>query len=149
MSLKDAIKEDLKQAMRDKAESRLSALRMLSAAIQRREVDERIQLDDVQVIAVVEKLIKQSRESIEQFEKGGRPELAEKERGDIAVVQKYLPQQLTEAEVGVLIDAAIAATGATSAKDMGKVMGDLKPKLAGRADMGAVGAKIKARLGAK
>lgn len=149
MSLKDAIKEDVKQAMRDKAESRLSALRMLSAAIQRREVDERIQLDDTQVLAVIEKLVKQSRESIEQYEKGGRPELAEKERGDIAIWQKYLPQQLNESEIATLIDAAVAATGAASPKDMGKVMAELKPKLAGRADMGAVGAKVKAKLGAK
>jgi uncharacterized protein YqeY len=149
MSLKDAIKEDMKQAMRDKAEARLSALRMLSAAIQRREVDERIQLDDTQVLSVIEKLVKQSRESIEQYEKGGRPELAEKERGDIAVWQKYLPQQLSESEIAAVIDAAVAATGATGPKDMGKVMADLKPKLAGRADMGAVGAKVKARLGAK
>lgn len=149
MSLKDSIKDDLKQAMRDKAEARLSALRMLSAAIQRREVDERIQLDDAQVIAAVEKIIKQSRESIEQYEKGGRPELAEKERADIALWQKYLPQQLGQAEIAALIDAAIAATGAASAKDMGKVMAELKPKLAGRADMGAVGGIVKSRLGAK
>lgn len=149
MSLKDSIKDDLKQAMRDKAEARLSALRMLSAAIQRREVDERIQLDDAQVIAAVEKIIKQSRESIEQYEKGGRPELAEKERADIALWQKYLPQQLSPAEIAALIDAAIAATGAASAKDMGKVMAELKPKLAGRADMGAVGGIVKSRLGAK
>jgi uncharacterized protein len=149
MSLKDSIKEDLKQAMRDRAEARLSALRMLSAAIQRREVDERIQLDDTQVIVAVEKIIKQARESIEQYEKGGRPELAEKERADIALWQKYLPQQLSPTEIAALIDAAIAATGAASAKDMGKVMTELKPKLAGRADMGAVGGIVKTRLGAK
>jgi uncharacterized protein len=146
MSLKDSIKEDLKQAMRDRAEARLSALRMLSAAIQRREVDERIQLDDTQVIAAVEKIIKQSRESIEQYEKGGRPELADKERTDIALWQKYLPQQLSPAEIAALIDAAIASTGAASAKDMGKVMAELKPRLAGRADMGAVGGMVKAKL---
>jgi uncharacterized protein YqeY len=149
MSLKDAIKDDIKQAMRAKDQALLDRLRLLSAAIQRREVDERIQLDDAQVLAAIDKLVKQGRESIEQYEKGGRPELADKERADIAVWQKYLPQQLTEAEINTLIAAAIAATGATSAKDMGKVMGELKPKLQGRADMGQVGNKVKTRLGAK
>jgi hypothetical protein len=147
MSLKEKIKDDIKQAMRDKNESRLSTLRMLSAAIQRREVDERIQLDDAQVIAVIEKLVKQGRESIEQYIKGGRQELADKESGEIAVFQAYLPQQLSEAEIDQLVAEAIAATGASSIKDMGKVMGVLKPKLQGRADMGQVGSKVKARLG--
>jgi uncharacterized protein YqeY len=147
MSLKEKIKDDIKQAMRDKNESRLGTLRMLSAAIQRREVDERIQLDDAQVIAVIEKLVKQGRESIEQYVKGGRQELADKESGEIAVFQAYLPQQLSEAEIEKLVAEAIAATGAGSIKDMGKVMGVLKPKLQGRADMGQVGAKIKAKLG--
>jgi uncharacterized protein YqeY len=148
MSLKEKIKDDIKQAMRDKNESRLGTLRMLSAAIQRREVDERIQLDDAQVIAVIEKLVKQGRESIEQYIKGGRQELADKESGEIAVFQAYLPQQLSEAEIDQLVAEAIAATGASSIKDMGKVMGVLKPKLQGRADMGKVGGKIKAKLGA-
>lgn len=148
MSLKEKIKDDIKQAMRDKNESRLGTLRMLSAAIQRREVDERIQLDDAQVIAVIEKLVKQGRESIEQYVKGGRQELADKESGEIAVFQAYLPQQLSEAEIDQLVAEAIAATGASSIKDMGKVMGVLKPKLQGRADMGKVGGKIKAKLGA-
>jgi hypothetical protein len=148
MSLKEKIKDDIKQAMRDKNESRLGTLRMLSAAIQRREVDERIQLDDTQVIAVIEKLVKQGRESIEQYVKGGRQELADKESGEIAVFQAYLPQQLSEAEIDQLVAEAIAATGASSIKDMGKVMGVLKPKLQGRADMGKVGGKIKAKLGA-
>ena len=148
MSLKDKIKDDMKQAMRDKNESRVGTLRMLNAAIQRREVDERIQLDDAQVIAVIEKLVKQGRESIEQYVKGGRPELADKESREIAIFQAYLPQQLSEQEVDKLIAEAVAASGATSAKDMGKVMGLLKPKLAGRADMGKVGAKVKAKLGA-
>ncbi len=148
MSLKDKIKDDMKQAMRDKNESRVGTLRMLSAAIQRREVDERIQLDDAQVIAVIEKLVKQGRESIEQYVKGGRPELADKESAEIAIFQTYLPQQLSEAEVDKLIAEAVAAIGATSAKDMGKVMGLLKPKLAGRADMSKVGAKVKSKLGA-
>ncbi|MHB1140307.1 MAG: GatB/YqeY domain-containing protein [Sulfuricaulis sp.] len=148
MSLKEKIKDDIKQAMRDKNESRLGTLRMLSAAIQRREVDERIQLDDTQVIAVIEKLVKQGRESIEQYVKGGRQELADKESGEIAVFQAYLPQQLSEAEIDKLVAEAIATTGAGSIKDMGKVMGVLKPKLQGRADMGLVGSKIKAKLGA-
>jgi uncharacterized protein YqeY len=148
MSLKEKIKDDIKQAMRDKNESRLGTLRMLSAAIQRREVDERIQLDDTQVIAVIEKLVKQGRESIEQYVKGGRQELADKESGEIVVFQAYLPQQLSEAEIDQLVAEAIAATGAGSIKDMGKVMGVLKPKLQGRADMGQVGSKIKAKLGA-
>ena len=148
MSLKEKIKDDIKQAMRDKNESRVGTLRMLSAAIQRREVDERIQLDDAQVIAVIEKLVKQGRESIEQYVKGGRQELADKEAGEIAVFQAYLPQQLSEAEIDKLVAEAIAATGASSVKDMGKVMGVLKPKLQGRADMGKVGGKIKAKLGA-
>ncbi|MEW6332439.1 MAG: GatB/YqeY domain-containing protein [Pseudomonadota bacterium] len=147
MSLKEKIKDDIKQAMRDKNESRVGTLRMLSAAIQRREVDERIQLDDTQVIAVIEKLVKQGRESIEQYIKGGRQELADKESAEIAVFQAYLPQQLSEAEIDQLIAEAVAATGASSVKDMGKVMGVLKPKLQGRADMGKVGAKIKTRLG--
>jgi hypothetical protein len=148
MSLKEKIKDDIKQAMRDKNESRVTTLRMLSAAIQRREVDERIQLDDTQVIAVIEKLVKQGRESIEQYVKGGRRELADKESGEIAIFQTYLPQQLSDAEIDKFIAEAIAATGAASVKDMGKVMGVLKPKLQGRADMGQVGGKIKAKLGA-
>ena len=147
MSLKEKIKDDIKQAMRDKHESRVTTLRMLSAAIQSREVDERIQLDDAQVIAVIEKLVKQGRESIEQYTKGGRPELADKESGEIAIYQAYLPQQLGDAEIDKYIAEAIAATGASSIKDMGKVMGVLKPKLQGRADMGQVGGKIKAKLG--
>jgi len=148
MSLKEKIKDDIKQAMRDKNESRVTTLRMLSAAIQRREVDERIQLDDAQVIAVIEKLVKQGRKSIEPYTQGGRPELADKESGEIALFQAYLPQQLGDAEIDKYIAEAIAATGASSVKDMGKVMGVLKPKLQGRADMGQVGGKIKAKLGA-
>ncbi len=147
MALKDRIKADMVDAMRAKDQAKLGALRLLSAAIQRREVDERITLDDAQVTAVIEKLLKQSRESIEQYEKGGRPELAAKERAEAAYWQAYMPQPLSDAEIDALIAEAIAATGAVSVKDMGKVMGALKPKLAGRADMGQVGAKIKAKLG--
>jgi hypothetical protein len=148
MSLKEKIKADIKQAMRDKNESRLSTLRMLSAAIQRREVDERIQLDDTQVLAVIEKLVKQGRESIEQYNNGGRRDLADKESSEIAVYQAYLPQPLTEAEIDKLIGDAVTATGASSIKDMGKVMAVLKPQLQGRADMGQVGSKVKTKLGA-
>ena len=147
MSLKEKIKDDIKQAMRDKNESRVGTLRLLSAAIQRREVDERIQLDDTQVMAVIEKLVKQGRESIELYVKGGRQELADKESAEIAVFQAYLPQPLSEVEIDKRITEAIASTGAVSVKDMGKVMGVLKPKLQGRADMGLVGGKVKAKLG--
>ena len=147
MSLKEKIKDDIKQAMRDKNESRLSTLRMLSAAIQRREVDERIQLDDAQVMVVIEKQVKQGREAIEQYVKGGRQDLADKESGEITVYQSYLPQQLSETEVDKLIAEAVATTGASSVKDMGKVMGWLKPKLQGRADMGQIGGKVKHKLG--
>lgn len=148
MSLKEKIKDDIKQAMRDKNESRLSTLRLLSAAIQRREVDERIQLDDAQIMVVIEKQMKQGRESIEQYIKGGRQDLADKESGEIAIYQAYLPQPLSETEVDKLIAEAVATTGASSVKDMGKVMGWLKPKLQGRADMGQIGGKVKHKLGA-
>lgn len=148
MSLKERINADLKQAMRDKNESRVGALRLLTAAIKQREVDERVTLDDARIVGVVEKLIKQSRESIEQYTRGNRPDLVAKEQADIAIWQTYLPAQLSDAEIDAAIAEAIGATGASSVKDMGKVMGLLKPKLAGRADMGKVGARIKARLNA-
>ncbi len=147
MNLKERIKDDTKQAMRDKDSARLSALRLLAAAIQRREVDERKELTDAEVISVIEKLVKQNREAIEQYDKAGRQEAGDKERAEIAFWQTYLPQPLTDAEIDTLIGEAIASTGAVSVKDMGKVMGILKPKLTGRADIGAVGAKVKARLG--
>jgi uncharacterized protein YqeY len=147
MSLKDRINDDLKQAMRDKNESRVATLRLLTAAIKQREVDERVTLDDARIVGVAEKLIRQSRESIEQYTKGNRPDLVAKEQADIAVWQAYMPAPLTDAEIDAAIDQAISATGAASIKDMGKVMGMLKSKLAGRADMGKVGARIKARLG--
>ncbi len=132
--------------MRAKDRARLSSIRMLQAAIQRREVDERIELDKEQCLAVVEKLIKQSRDAAEQFEKAGRQELVDKENQDIAVWQVYLPEQLSEQEVDALIKQAISETGATSMKEMGKVMGWLKPKLQGKADMGQVSGKIKSAL---
>lgn len=148
MTLKDRIQNDLKQAMREKNQARVDTLRLLTAAIKQREVDERITLDDSQVLAVIDKLVKQSRESIDQYEKGGRADLAAKEQADVAVWRSFLPEPLTPAEIEKLINDAVAQTGASSIKDMGKVMGALKPKLQGRADIGQVSAQIKARLGA-
>ena len=146
-TLKERITEDMKAAMRAAEKERLSTIRMLQAAIKQREVDERITLDDAQVIAVLEKMVKQRKESIVQFEQGGRTDLADKEKSEIVLLQAYLPTQLADAEVDALIKDAIASTGAASVKDMGKVMGVVKGKAAGRADMGAVSARIKAALG--
>ena len=147
MSLKERIQEDVKDAMRAKDKPRLATIRLITAAIKQREVDERIELDDTQVLVVLDKMCKQRRESISQFEQAGRDDLAAQEKAELELIQQYLPEQLTEAEINELIDAAMQATGASSMKDMGKVMGQLKPKLQGRADMGAVSALIKARLG--
>ncbi|MGD8631147.1 MAG: GatB/YqeY domain-containing protein [Gammaproteobacteria bacterium] len=147
MSLKDRIQQDVKDAMRAKDKSRLAAIRLITAAIKQREVDERIELDDAQVTAVLDKMAKQRRESISQFEKAGRDDLIAQEVMELEIIQSYLPEQLGEDEINALIDSAMQATGATSIKDMGKVMGQLKPKLQGRADMSAVSALIKARLG--
>jgi len=147
VTLKERITEDMKAAMRASEKERLLTIRMVQAAIKQREVDERVVLDDTQVIAVIEKMVKQRRESIAAFEQGGRADLAEKEQSEIALLQVYLPAQLSAAEVDALIKEAIATTGATSMKDMGKVMGAVKAKAAGRADMGAVSASIKAALG--
>jgi uncharacterized protein YqeY len=147
VTLKERITEDMKAAMRASEKERLLTIRMVQAAIKQREVDERVVLDDTQVIAVLEKMVKQRRESIAAFEQGGRADLAEKERTEITLLQVYLPSQLSAAEVDALIKEAIATTGATSMKDMGKVMGAVKAKAAGRADMGAVSASIKAALG--
>lgn len=146
MSLRDQINQDMKAAMRSRDEARLSAIRMLWAAIQRREVDERITLDDTQVLSVVEKTVRQSRDAVEQFLKGNRPDLADKENRDIAFWEVYLPVQASDDEVAKLVKEAIASTGAASIKDMGKVVGVLKPKLQGRADMGKVSALVKAQL---
>lgn len=146
MSLRDQINQDMKAAMRSRDEARLSAIRMLWAAIQRREVDERITLDDTQVLSVVEKTVRQSRDAVEQFLKGNRPDLADKENRDIAFWEVYLPAQASDEEVAKLVREAIVATGAASIKDMGKVVGVLKPKLQGRADMGKVSALVKAQL---
>ena len=147
MTLKERISEDMKTAMRSGEKDRLAVIRLLQAAIKQREVDERITLDDAQVMAVLEKMIKQRKESIVAFEKGARADLVAKETAEIAVLQPYLPAQLSDAELDALIAEAIASTGAASIKDMGKVMGIVKTKAAGKADMGAVGARIKAKLG--
>jgi hypothetical protein len=148
MSLKERITQDMKDAMRSGQKERLGVIRMLQAAIKQREVDERITLDDAQVLTVIEKMIKQRKEAIAQFEAGGRADLAEKESAEAKQLQAYLPEQLSTAELESLIAAAIAETGAASVKDMGKVMGLVKTRAAGRADMGAVSALIKAKLGA-
>lgn len=146
MTLKDRITEDMKQAMRAKDSARLSAIRLLLAAIKQREVDERITLDDAQVIAVVDKMIKQRRESIAQFEKAARQDLVDAESLELRVLQAYLPQQLSDAEVDAIVAAGIAEAGAKAMADMGKVMNVIRPKLAGRADMGKVSALVKSRL---
>jgi len=147
MTLKERITEDMKSAMRAGEKDRLATVRLMLAGIKQREVDERITLDDSQVIAVLEKMIKQRRESMAQFESGGRADLVAKEAAELAIVQGYLPAQLSEGELDALIAEAIAATGAASIKDMGKVMGIVKAKAAGRADMAAVGARVKQKLG--
>jgi uncharacterized protein YqeY len=136
----------MKAAMRAKDAARLSAIRLILAAIKQREVDERIELDDAAVVGVIEKMIKQRRESIAQFEKGGRADLADAEKAEVQVLSAYLPAQMSDAEIAQAVDAAIAQAGATGAKDMGKVMGALKARLAGKADMGKVSALVKARL---
>jgi len=136
----------MKNAMRSGQKDQLATIRLVLAAIKQREVDERIQLDDTQVLAVLEKMIKQRKESIVQFEAGGRADLVAKEAAEMTVLQAYMPAQMSDAELDALISEAIASTGASSIKDMGKVMGIVKTKAQGRADMGAVGARIKARL---
>jgi uncharacterized protein len=147
VSLKERITDDMKAAMRAGEKERLSVIRMITAAIKQREVDERITLDDAQVVAVLEKMVKQRKESLVQFQAGNRQDLVDKESAEIDLLKTYLPSQLDDAEIDALIADAIAATGAASVKDMGKVMGVIKAKAQGRADMGAVGAKIKAKLG--
>ena len=146
MTLKAKITEDMKAAMRAHDAARLSTIRLALAAIKQREVDDRIELTDADVLAILDKMVKQRKDSITQFEAGHRPDLAAAERAEIAVLQDYLPQALTPAEIDGLITEAIAATGAAGLPGMGKVMAVLKPKLAGRADLAAVSAQIKARL---
>jgi uncharacterized protein YqeY len=147
MSLKERITDDMKAAMRAGEKERLAAIRMITAAIKQREVDERISLDDRQVLSVLEKMIKQRKESVAQFAAGNRPDLVAKESAEMALLQTYLPAAMSETEIDVLVGESIAATGAASIKDMGKVMNLVKSKAQGRADMAAVGAKIKAKLG--
>jgi uncharacterized protein len=147
MSLKERITDDMKAAMRSGEKERLGLIRMITAAIKQREVDERITLDDSQVLSVIEKMIKQRKESLVHFQAGNRQDLVDKEAAEITLLQGYLPSQLSDAEIDALIGEAIQATGAASIKDMGKVMGLIKGKAQGRADMAAVGAKIKAKLG--
>ena len=148
MTLKERITEDMKNAMRAGEKDRLSLIRMLQAGIKQREVDERIQLDDAQVLSVIDKMVKTRKESVVQFQAGGRADLVAKESAEIALLQGYLPAPLSEAELETLIRAAIAATGASSIKDMGKVIAAVKAQVAGRADMGAVSSRVKAALGA-
>lgn len=145
-TIKQQILDAVKVAMKARDKERLATVRLITAAIKQREVDERIELDDTQVLAVLDKMVKQRRDSISQFEAAGRDELAAKEKAEIAVIQEFLPAQLSESEIQQHIDEAISKTGAESMKDMGKVMGMLQGQLKGRADMGAVSAMIKSRL---
>lgn len=147
MTLKDQITADMKDALRAGDKPRLGTVRLILAAIKQREVDERILLDDAQVLTVLDKMLKQRRESVAQYQQGGRQDLADQELAEIKLIQTYLPAQLGEAELDKMIADAIQASGAASIKDMGKVMGLLKPKVQGRADMGAVSARIKTKLG--
>ena len=146
MSLKEQITEDMKAAMRAKDSGRLATIRLLTAAIKQKEVDERIDVSDEQVLAIIEKMIKQRKDSISQFEAGGRQDLADIEKAELAILSTYMPAALSDAEVQAEVAAAVASVGAAGPQDMGKVMGVLKPKLAGRADMTAVSAMVKAAL---
>ena len=147
MSLKAQISEDMKTAMRAKDSVRLGAIRLLQAAIKQREVDERIELDDSNVIAVIEKMLKQRRDSIAAYESASRHDLADVEKFEVTVLQTYLPQQLTEDEIKAIIEKVVVDSGAAGIKDMGKVMAEIKPLVAGRADMGKISGLIKTRLG--
>ena len=145
-ALKNQIQSDMKAAMRAGEKERLSAIRLIMAAVKQQEIDGRTQLDDSGVIAVLDKMSKQRKDSISQFKKAERQDLVDKEQAELDIIQQYLPQQLSESEIDSLIDQAVQSTGATSIKDMGKIMGVLKPQLQGRADMGQVSARIKSRL---
>jgi uncharacterized protein len=147
MSLKARISDDMKSAMRAKDAPRLSAIRLLLSAMKQKEVDERVELSDADVVAIIDKMLKQRRESIAQFEKGGRQDLADTEKFEVGVLQAYMPQALSDAQIDAEIAAAMQASGAKAISDMGKVMAILKPKFAGRADMGKVSGLIKAKLG--
>ena len=146
MTLKEKLSEDMKAAMRAKESDKLATIRLINAAIKQREVDERIELGDDQVLSVIEKMIKQRKDSITQFEAGGRQDLADKEKAEIVVLAAYMPAQMSDAEVQAEVAAAVAQSGASGPQDMGKVMAVLKPKLAGRADMTAVSGLVKAAL---
>ncbi len=146
MSLIAQIQDDVKTAMKNKDKERLAALRLITAAIKQKEVDERVEVDDTGALAILEKMVKQRKDSIEQFAKASRDDLIAKEQFELDIIQNYMPEQLSEAEISSLIDEAVAASGAASMKDMGKVMGQLKPKLQGRADMGLVSKLVKDKL---
>jgi hypothetical protein len=146
VTLKERIQEDMKTAMRGGQRERLATVRLILAAIKQREVDERISLEDTQVLAVIEKMVKQRRESISAFQAGGRSDLVAKEQAELDLLQTYLPEPLDEAAIDTLIGAAIAESGATSVKDMGKVMALIKTRAAGRVDMGTLGARVRSRL---
>jgi uncharacterized protein YqeY len=148
MTLKNQITEDMKSAMKAGDKDRLKTVRLIMAAIKQVEVDQRIEIDDAGVLAVLDKMVKQRRDSVTQFEKGGRDDLAAIEKAEIEVLANYLPEQLSAEELAALVDEVIAATGAEGMRDMGKVMGQIKAKAAGRADMGAVSATVRERLGA-
>jgi len=147
-ALKTELTEAMKAAMKSGEKDRLAVIRLMMAALKQVEVDERIELDDTRIITILDKMLKQRRESIEQFDKAGRDDLSDKEHAEIKVIQTFMPQALSEEEITAIIDDAISTTGACSIKDMGKVMGIVKPKMAGRADMGKVSGTIKSRLNA-
>jgi len=146
MTLLAKIQEDVKAAMRSKDKERLQTLRLITAAVKQKEVDERIEIDDAGLLTVLEKMLKQRKDSIEQFDKAGRDDLSSKEKAEVLVIQEYMPEQMSEAEVAAIVDTAVASTGAESMKDMGKVMGQVKPQVAGKADMGLVSKLVKAKL---
>lgn len=146
MSMKQRLTDDMKAAMKSGDKASLAVIRLINAAIKQKEVDERIELDDTAVIAVLDKMVKQRRDSVSQYESAGREDLAQVERDEIVVIERYVPQKMGQAEIDAAIDAAIAETGAQGAADMGKLMGVLKPRLAGQADMGLVSQRVKARL---
>ena len=147
MTLREKITEDMKTAMKARESEKLAAIRLLLSEMKRKEVDERIELTDDMVLAIIEKMLKQRRDSIEQFKAGNRPDLVAKEEFEVGVLSGYMPAQMSDAEVAAILEGVIAETGATSAKDMGKVMNALRPKVAGRADMGKLSGLVKARLG--
>ena len=146
MTLREKITEDMKTAMKAREADKLAAIRLLQAALKQKEVDERVELTDDLVLAIIEKMLKQRKDSIEQYTAGNRPDLVAKEEFEVGVLSAYMPAQLSDTEVGAILDGVIAETGATSAKDMGKVMNALRPRVAGRADMGKLSGMVKARL---